>query len=67
MWDYRPYLGGTAPEAVTVNFPTPGIYYLGVRGWATGTSTYTLVATVDTDPLAPALERMAATFAANPK
>ena len=67
LWDYRPYLGGLSVEMVTVNFPTPGIYYLGVRGWATGTSTYTLVATRSSNPLAPALERMAATPASKPE
>jgi hypothetical protein len=65
LWDYRPFIYGT--ETVTVNFPTPGIWYFGMRGYSPGTSTYTLVATVDTDPLAPALERMAATFAAKPE
>lgn len=55
LWDYRPYLGGLTAETVTVNFPTAGIWYIGVRGWASGTSTYTLVATNSTNPLAPAL------------
>ena len=56
LWDYRPYHGGLSVETVTVNFPVAGVWYIGVRGYAAGTSTFTLVATYSATA-APALEK----------
>ncbi len=49
-WDYRPYSAGTTQETVTVPFPTPGTWYIGVRDYLTGTCSYSLVATTSTTP-----------------
>jgi len=52
LYDYRPYLGGTTPEIVDV-YPastpvplTPGVWHVGVRGYAAGVTNYTLTASL---------------------
>ncbi len=49
-WDYRPYSGGTTQETVTVAFPAPGIWYIGVRDYLAGSCTYSIVATTSNTP-----------------
>ncbi len=65
LWDYRPYKGGLAVETVTVNFPVAGVWYIGVRGYTAGTSTFNLVATYSLTA-APVLEGVDA-FSAPPE
>ena len=48
VWNYRPYLGGLATEDVCVVPPTAGTWYIAVRGFAAGTSSYALTATYNT-------------------
>jgi hypothetical protein len=55
LWDYRPYRAGLTVETVNVNFPVAGVWYIGVRGYASSTSTFNLLATYSLTA-APALE-----------
>jgi len=67
LWDYRPYTGGTTPEVVEVyptSSPRPllgGVWFIGVEGYASGTTNYTITATLlssfaEENPPAPAGE-----------
>lgn len=52
LFDYRPYAGGTTDEVVDVLATTtpqplaPGVWHIGVRGYAAGVTNYTLTASL---------------------
>lgn len=46
-WDHRPWIGGSN-ETVNVTNPASGTWFISVYGYASGTSSFTLTATVGT-------------------